>query len=483
MGISKHYQAAPVFDELGEGFYDIVQAAQFPQHRLRFRNQVWADRVGLGELTDSEWIDHFGRFEPLPRNFPHPLALRYHGHQFRTYNPELGDGRGFLFAQLRDPLNGRLLDLGTKGSGQTPYSRDGDGRLTLKGAVREILATEMLEMLGVDTSKTLSVIETGESLQRNDEPSPTRAAVLVRLSHGHVRIGSFQRHAAYRDIRRLEKLLDYVVGHFYPHVKSEDVQERAVATLREVVISTARTCAAWMIAGFVHGVLNTDNLNVTGESFDYGPYRFLPTYDPTFTAAYFDQTGLYAFGRQPESCLWNLEQLASSFLPLWPEGSSRDALVEALNGFAPAFNEAILEKFFARLGLEKGQLPADRERDADFMSLVFQFLYESQVGYDQFFFDWYGGDLSATRAMSGLEMDHYQGEIFAKLRSMMSLYAASSGATLKLKHPYFDRPKPCSLLLEEVEWIWEAIEQRDDWTRFEKKREDIRLVKQKVWTD
>jgi uncharacterized protein YdiU (UPF0061 family) len=128
----------------------------------------------------------------LADNLPQPLALRYHGHQFGVYNPELGDGRGFLFAQLRDG-NGRLLDLGTKGSGQTPWSRQGDGRLTLKGAVREILATEMLEALGANTSKTFSVVETGESLWRGDEPSPTRSAVMVRLSHGHIRIGTFQR--------------------------------------------------------------------------------------------------------------------------------------------------------------------------------------------------------------------------------------------------------------------------------------------------
>ena len=146
----------------------------------------------------TEWSAHFGRFEPLPDSLAAPLALRYHGHQFRVYNPDIGDGRGFLFAQLRDE-RGRLLDLGTKGSGTTPYSRSGDGRLTLKGAVREMLASEMLEALGVTTSRTFSIVETHEELWRGDEPSPTRSAVLVRLSHGHIRIGSFQRLAAKGD--------------------------------------------------------------------------------------------------------------------------------------------------------------------------------------------------------------------------------------------------------------------------------------------
>jgi uncharacterized protein YdiU (UPF0061 family) len=163
--------------ELAPWLADPVSAADFPAASLRFRNRRWDAAVGLDSLDDAEWVRHFGRFEALPGNLPQPLALRYHGHQFRTYNPDLGDGRGFLFAQLRDGA-GRLLDLGTKGSGQTPWSRQGDGRLTLKGAVREILATEMLEALGVNTSKTFSVIETGEELFRSDEPSadPLRRA-------------------------------------------------------------------------------------------------------------------------------------------------------------------------------------------------------------------------------------------------------------------------------------------------------------------
>src|SRR6185436_12498306 len=168
----------------------------------------WADAVGLATLDDAQWLRHFGRFEPLPGNLPRPLALRYHGHQFRVYNPDIGDGRGFLFAQLRDGEN-RLLDLGTKGSGQTPYSRSADGRLTLKGGVREVLATEMLEALGVNTSKTFALFETGEDLVRGDEPSPTRSSVLTRLSHGHIRIGTFQRLAFFGETQNIETLVRY----------------------------------------------------------------------------------------------------------------------------------------------------------------------------------------------------------------------------------------------------------------------------------
>ena len=208
------YRPETAILELGEAFYDPVEAADFPQTILRFRNQRWAEAVGLGSLSDEEWLRHFGRFEPLPDNLPQPLALRYHGHQFRVYNPDIGDGRGFLFAQLRDSSD-RLLDLGTKGSGQTPYSRFGDGRLTLKGGVREVLATEMLEALGVRTSKTFSLIETGEALERNDEPSPTRSSVLVRLQHSHIRIGTFQRLAFFEETENLRTLTDYCLRHYY----------------------------------------------------------------------------------------------------------------------------------------------------------------------------------------------------------------------------------------------------------------------------
>src|SRR5687767_542847 len=215
------YRPEQAILRLGDAFYDVVKAADFPKTILRFRNDHWAAAVGLDSLTDEEWLDHFGRFSPLPGNLPDPLALRYHGHQFRVYNPDIGDGRGFLFAQLRD-AEGRLLDLGTKGSGQTPYSRFGDGRLTLKGGVRELLATEMLEALGVETSKSFSLIETGEALERNDEPSPTRSAVLVRLQHSHIRIGTFQRLAYFGADEAMRLLADYCLRHYFGEGPGED---------------------------------------------------------------------------------------------------------------------------------------------------------------------------------------------------------------------------------------------------------------------
>ncbi len=446
---------------LGSDFFDPVRPAAFPQHILRYRNEEWAGRVGLGGLSETEWISHFGRFEPLPGSLPEPLALRYHGHQFQTYNPDLGDGRGFLFAQLRDPGTGRLLDLATKGSGRTPWSRTADGRLTLKGAVREVLATAMLEALGVDTSKSFSVIETGEALVRGDEPSPTRSAVLTRLSHGHIRIGTFQRLAFLKDRANLEKLLDYCVTTYLPEAQRPDLADRAAAFLAAVTGRVARTGARWIAAGFVHGVLNTDNINITGESFDYGPWRFLPAYDPGFTAAYFDQTGLYAFGRQPDALAWNLTRLAECLVPL----AGVEKLEPALNTFWSRFQAELAAAVLERLGLAAGT-PEDV---LALMPVLFEFLSQSQVGYEQFFFDWRGGVLSQTRALQGPAAAFYSGEAFDALHALIAARTPVSGPD----HPYFARSVPRTMLIDEVEAIWAPIAERDDWGAFTQALDEI----------
>jgi uncharacterized protein YdiU (UPF0061 family) len=437
--------------DLGEGYFDKVKAAAFPETILRYRNQRAATSVGLDDLTDEEWIRHFGRFEPLPGSFAEPLALRYHGHQFQTYNPDLGDGRGFLFAQLEDLNDGRLMDLGTKGSGRTPWSRAGDGRLTLKGGVREVLATAMLEAMGVNTSKSLSLIETGEELERGDEPSPTRSSVLVRLSHSHVRIGTFQRLSYLREEDRLARLLDHAVRNYYPELWVEGDNHRAASFLGAVSESVAQTGARWIAAGFVHGVLNTDNINITGESFDYGPWRFLPTYDPAFTAAYFDQSGLYAFGRQPDTLAWNLTRLAEVLLPLGDHAE----LEAGLNRFWPAFQRDVWAAVLDRLGLASLGV----EPDSLLVQEVFNFLRETQMGFEQFFFDWRGGD--GSRAMRSPEAEHYRGPAFETLAAMLTAHPAAPNANLD--HPYFARATPRTMLIDEMEALWAPIAERDDW--------------------
>src|SRR6478672_8717654 len=359
---------------LGTDFYDPVQAAAFPKCVPRFVNERWAERIGL-DLDENGWARHFCRFEPLSDNLQQPLALRYHGHQFRVYNPEIGDGRGFTFAQLRDD-RGRLLELGTKGSGRTPYSRHADGRLTLKGGVREVLATEMLEALGVNTSKTFALFETGEALERGDEPSPTRSSVLTRLSHGHIRIGSFQRLAFFGEVDNLKKLTGYCLGNLYGEPGDDPLR------LFDLVSSaTAALAASYLAAGFVHGVLNSDNINITGESFDYGPWRFTPYWEPEFTAAYFDHYGLYAFGRQPEAIHWDFAQLAGC-LSLVAEAP---LLSEILASWRGRFEQALTDALLRRLGITR------EANDRAIAGALIRALATKTQTIDRIFFDWRGG--------------------------------------------------------------------------------------------
>ena len=450
--------------ELGEEFFDKVRAATFPAHILRYRNQRAAASVGLDGLSDAQWVEHFGRFVPIAGSFAEPLALRYHGHQFQTYNPDLGDGRGFLFAQLHDDT-GRLLDLGTKGSGRTPWSRMGDGRLTLKGGVREVLATAMLEALGVDTSRSLSLIETGEELERNDEPSPTRAGVLVRLSHSHIRIGTFQRLAFQHDTANMKRLLDYSLRTYFG---TDGGNAPAETLLRETAQRVATTGADIVAAGFVHGVLNSDNINITGESFDYGPWRFVPTYDPAFTAAYFDSTGLYAFGRQPDAMAWNVTRLAECLLPL----GDHAGLEAALNSFWPAFQRGIWNAALRRLGL----LSRGDAEDAELVVRIFAFLIDSQIGYERFWFDWRGGRLGSERTARSPVAAAYAGESFAPLRAVLEPYEAAP--SVNLDHPYFARETPRTMLIDEMEALWAPIAERDDWSALHHALAEIEEMRQ-----
>jgi uncharacterized protein YdiU (UPF0061 family) len=460
---------APIY-ELGPEFYDDVSAAHFPKAVLRYRNQSAAEDLNLHNLSDSEWKNHFWEFQSLAGNIHRPLALRYHGHQFQSYNPDLGDGRGFLFAQIfKDKIP---YDLGTKGSGKTPYSRGGDGRLTLKGAFREILATELLESYGVHTSKTLSVFETGESLSRNDEPSPTRAGVLVRVCKSHVRFGSFQRLAFLKQNENIEKLLNYSVKYFYPELEVFNGAEKAAAFLQSVCRQHAKTVAQWMMCGFVHGVLNTDNMNITGETFDFGPYRFLPKYDPSFTAAYFDQSGMYCFGRQPSAILWNLYRLGESLRQAFPTLPVQ----ELLEDYGDEFNMQVQAQLLSRLNLKPRatDITIAHEHTGELVAKFFQFQENSKGVFEQIFFDLHSG-ISNNRLNRSPQSTIYQGVEFENLKAQLENFEISN--LEKSKHAYFIQNKACTVLIDELENIWHHIATNDDWTAFENKLKQIRSIR------
>lgn len=450
--------SSPPIYELGREFYDPVKPALFPKQILRYKNES----LNLYTVPDFTF-EHLWSFKPLKNNIIEPLALRYHGHQFRHYNKDLGDGRGFLYAQvLKD---NQWYDLGTKGSGTTPYSRQGDGRLTLKGAVREALATETLESYGVNTSKTACIYETGESLIRHDEPSPTRSAVLTRYSLGHIRIGTFQRLAFFNKSDEIKKLTKYVLKYYYAketqNVDWSDDHTLSLRFLQCVSDRLSHLAAQVIIAGFVHGVLNSDNINVSGELFDYGPYRFLPEYNPQFTAAYFDHAGLYSFSEQPSNFLWNFAQLAQSLMSAYP-----DLPIQVLiENFETQFNDYLYEAFQKKLNVKF----QDDKTTTQALSLFFNIASQTQIPYEEIFFAFHS---------ARLENSHTTLDKLPLTSDLKKLISQSEVLTPEINsHPYFSNKNPETLLIHEIENIWKEIDQKDDWTLFNNKIQSLRLFR------
>ena len=463
------YKAVETINEVKEWISTTTTCADFKESTLRHYNVELLKKIGFSDFSKKELQKYFAEFEPLPDNLPEPLALAYHGHQFGHYNPDIGDGRGFLYAQFLTP-EGKLLDLGTKGSGQTAYSRSGDGRLTLKGGVREVLATEMLEAHGVNTSKSLTLFETHEQLHRGDEPSPTRSSVLVRLSHSHIRFGTFQRLAYLEDLEGLEHLIEYCVSHYHPDSRSDSIKETSLAFFRKVLVLTADMIASWMACGFVHGVMNTDNMVITGESFDYGPYRFLPESDPNFVAAYFDEGGRYRFGRQPEVGLWNLTQLAGCLLPF----SDVASLEVILEEYVEVYKAAFCKHMFRRLGLIQEYV----EQDGSFVQELLSWMTTSKADFEQVFFDWYGGEASQERAANSPQNALYETSEFEGIKRQMFDFRTEDSEALNTE--YFQGREPVTLLVEDVEKVWEKIDRDDDWSAFHQHIERIRQYSEAV---
>ena len=468
MFLSLNYE--PALESLGYDYFDEVTAAEFPGHILRFRNDQLLPLLGLDptKVEDEDFIQAFGKFQGL-RPF---LALRYHGYQFGEYNPRLGDGRGFLYGQVRG-IDGELYDFGTKGSGTTPYSRGADGRLTLKGGVREVLAAEALHNLGVRTSRCLSLIETGEQLWRGDEPSPTRSSVMVRLTRSHIRFGTFERLHYFKRPDLIQKLLGHVIEQYYPKITSSPrlgktrEDDRYVQFYAELVERVAQLVAQWMAAGFCHAVLNTDNMSITGESFDYGPYAFIPTYNPSFTAAYFDYYGRYCYGYQPEICRGNLEMLQQPLAAVISQADMAAALATFDEHYYLTYRQLMLNK----LGF--AQIPEPQAEEL--LRLTIQFLQDSQVGYHAFF--------AELAQQFDLSWRDDVGQIFSHASFLQSPEQSSALDTWRVLYNHLlqhssaaemediarrlqDKNPKTALLRPVIEEVWEAIAQEDNWEPF-----------------
>jgi uncharacterized protein YdiU (UPF0061 family) len=289
-----------------------------------------------------------------------PLAQAYAGHQFGGWVPQLGDGRAILLGEVVAP-DGRRFDIQLKGSGPTPFSRRGDGRAWIGPVLREYLVSEAMATLGVPTTRALAAVTTGEAVWRE---SALPGAVLTRVAASHIRVGTFQYFAAREDAEALDLLTGHVIGRHYPDA------DGPLALLDAVTARQARLIARWMSLGFIHGVMNTDNMAVSGETIDYGPCAFMDAYHPGKVFSSIDQFGRYAYGNQPRIAVWNLAQFASCLLPLMgAEGPAVAAATESINRFPAIYEEEWLRLFRAKLGIT-GAEAGDRDLIAGLLEIM-----------------------------------------------------------------------------------------------------------------
>jgi uncharacterized protein YdiU (UPF0061 family) len=279
------------------------------------------------------------------------IAMAYAGHQFGQFVPQLGDGRAILLGEVIDQ-DGQRRDIQLKGSGPTPFSRRGDGRAALGPVLREYIVSEAMFALGIPTTRSLAAVLTGERVARE---AMLPGAVLTRVASSHIRVGTFQFFAARRDGDSVRQLADHVISRHYPDAANSE--NPYVALLNAVIARQATLIARWMQVGFIHGVMNTDNCSIAGETIDYGPCAFMDAFDPKTVFSSIDQMGRYAYGNQPAIGLWNLTRLAECLVPLLADNQDQGVEVAqmALGGFAETFNAAYQAGFTAKLGLTTGR--------------------------------------------------------------------------------------------------------------------------------
>ena len=334
-------------------FFTRWQPAPAPAPRLLYGNTALAEQLGLGAAAvqgDAAAARWSGNALPAGAD---PLAQAYAGHQFGHFSPRLGDGRALLLGEQIDP-QGRRWDIAFKGSGRTPYSRGGDGKAAVGPMLREVLIGEAMHALGVPSTRALAVVATGDTVMR-DRPLP--GAVLTRVAASHLRVGSFQYAATQGTLDDLRRLADHAIARHDPALAGTPGPYAAL--LAAVAGRQARLIAQWMNLGFIHGVMNTDNMTLSGETIDYGPCAFLEAYDPATVFSSIDPGGRYAYAKQPQIARWNLARLAECLLPLIAEDpddeASRqravDTVMAVIDGFPAVYGQALLRGQRAKLGL------------------------------------------------------------------------------------------------------------------------------------
>lgn len=333
--------------ELPELFYERVVPTPVRSPSLVVLNEPLAERLGIDieSACSPEYVDLFSG-NAVPKG-AEPVALAYSGHQFGHFVPLLGDGRAVLLGELHTS-GGARFDLQLKGAGKTRFSRRGDGRAALGPMMREYIIGEALHHLGIPATRTLAVVATGESVIRE---TLLPGGIQTRVANGHIRVGSFQFAAAHGDLATITALADYVISRNYPELQS--AEDRYYELVKAIFKSQAALVAQWMHVGFIHGVMNTDNVAVSGESIDFGPCAFMNSYDPNTVFSSIDRDGRYSYGAQPGVMMWNLARLAESVMPLLDSDSERalDRAKQLVDLFPGFFNAEWQRGIRAKLGL------------------------------------------------------------------------------------------------------------------------------------
>ena len=348
------------YTQLPDDFYIPLTPESLPDSDTIHVNQSLLDELGLKDLD----IDELVSGESWPKGFE-PLAQKYTGHQFGYYNPDLGDGRGLLLGQWVDS-SGKHWDFHLKGAGRTPYSRRGDGRAVLRSTIREYLVGEYLHALGIPTTRALALARGNETVFRE---GPEQRAMLIRVTPSHIRFGHFE-WAASQGPSEVRSLLQYVFKYVYPELNT------AEELLYEVSRRTAKLIASWQTVGFNHGVMNTDNMSILGETFDFGPYAFFDTFQIGFICNHSDDQGRYAYNEQPNVGLWNVQVLALALADWIPS----DAIQQSVEIYTDTYNHEYLERMLAKLGITK-QSDEDKLIVRDLLVLMDQ----HQVDFSLFF--------------------------------------------------------------------------------------------------
>jgi len=334
------------YTTLPDFFYEELTPNQVQAPKLVIYNQALGDSLGLNNeaLISKDGIAYLaGNASPKGSK---PIAQSYAGHQFGHFNM-LGDGRALLIGEQITPENERI-DIQLKGAGKTPFSRGGDGRAALGPMLREYIISEAMYGLNIPTTRSLAVVTTGETIHRETELA---GAILTRTADSHIRVGTFQYAAKYGEREELIRLADYAIERHYPNVKSASNQY--LAFLQEVIKQQATLIAEWQLVGFIHGVMNTDNMTISGETIDYGPCAFMDTYDQKTVFSSIDRNGRYAYMNQPSMAAWNLARFAESLLPLLHRDSEQAVQLaqDAISEFGKQYQEHWLAGMRAKLGL------------------------------------------------------------------------------------------------------------------------------------